>query len=201
MKIEKLNENKIKITFNRDYLENNDISIHSFMSNSIESQALFSALLDAAEKEVGFSTENYKISVEALTQNKDIFTLIVSRFSEKQIVYKPRLHVSRKLSSFENKISLYKFEDIETLFAFSKYISSVLPESIDFLDEKSSLYFYNNCYFLAINRVFLDKKTLFKITSFFAEFSEFIHISKITFQKLKEVGNMLIEKNAISKCI
>ena len=50
MKIEKLNENKIRITFNSLYLKKNNMDVHSFMSNSIESQSLFLNMLDEAEK-------------------------------------------------------------------------------------------------------------------------------------------------------
>ena len=202
MKIEKLNENKIKITFDSEYLENNHVSIHSFMSNSIESQALFLTLLDAAEKEVGFITENYKISVEALTQNKDKFTLIISRFLEKASKsLKSRLHPHRKISSFDNVTALYRFDSFEIFSAFSDYIFHENPSILEFLNEKNSLYEYNNSYFLAIDKLYLEKQILFKITSLFSEFSEYIKISKNTFQKLKEVGKLLIEKNAIYSCI
>ena len=41
MKIEKLNENKIRVTLNLDDLIERNIDYHSFMSNSIESQSIF----------------------------------------------------------------------------------------------------------------------------------------------------------------
>ena len=201
MKIEKLNENKIKITFDSKYLQDNQISIHSFMSNSIETQTLFMTLLDVAEKEVGFDTENYKITIETLTQNKDIFTLIISRFIEKnKKTSKSRLHTHRKIYTFNTNISLYKFDTLENIFAFSEYLFQKNPEIFLILQEKNSLYFYNNCYFLAIDRLCLDKKILFKITSLFTEFSDYIYISEPTFNKLKECGEMLIEKNALFCC-
>lgn len=66
MQIEKLNENKIRITLNLDDLKENNIDLHSFMANSIESQDLFYNMLDRAEKEVGFETRDYKLMIEAL---------------------------------------------------------------------------------------------------------------------------------------
>ena len=201
MKIEKLNENKIKITFDSAYLQDNQISIHTFMSNSLESQALFLTILETAEKEVGFDTKNYKITIEALTQNKDCFTLIVSRFLEKnKKIVKPRLHTYRKINVFENKISLYKFETLELFFAFSKYLFEKNLDIFLLLNEKNSLYFYNNSYFLVINKLSLDKKILFKITSLFSEFSDYIILSENSFQKLKEFGQILIQNNAIYSC-
>ena len=45
-------------------LKNNNIDFHSFMSNSKESQNLFLYILDLAEEQVGFITDNYKVSIE-----------------------------------------------------------------------------------------------------------------------------------------
>lgn len=47
-------------------LEEKNIDLHSFMSNSIESQDLFYDMLDKAEKEIGFQTKDYKLMIEAL---------------------------------------------------------------------------------------------------------------------------------------
>ena len=66
MQIEKLNENKIRITLNLEDLKENNIDLHSFMASSIESQDLFFDMLDKAEKEVGFKTKDYKLMIEAL---------------------------------------------------------------------------------------------------------------------------------------
>lgn len=201
MEIEKLNENKIKITFDSDYLQDNKISIHSFMSNSLESQALFFTLLEAAEKEVGFDTKNYKISVETLTQTKDCFTIIISRFLEKnKNKNQSRLRTCRKTTNLNNDISLYKFDSFEVFYTFSEYLFEKYLDVFLILKEKNSLYFFKNNYFLVIDKLNLDKKLLFKITSIFSEFSSYIHISENTFQKLKEFGKLLQEKNAIYSC-
>lgn len=66
LQIEKLNENKIRITLNLEDLKENNIDLHSFMASSIESQDLFYSMLDKAEKEVGFETKDYKLMIEAL---------------------------------------------------------------------------------------------------------------------------------------
>lgn len=65
MQIEKITENKIRITLNIQDLQEKNIDLHSFMSNPIESQHLFHEMLNKAEKEVGFQTNNYKLMIEA----------------------------------------------------------------------------------------------------------------------------------------
>lgn len=57
MKIEKLTENKIRIILDMQDLQEKNIDLHSFMSDSLESQDLFYDMLDKAEKEVRFSNK------------------------------------------------------------------------------------------------------------------------------------------------
>ena len=102
MQIEKLNENKIRITLNLDDLEENNIDLHSFMSNSIESQDLFYNMLDKAEKEIGFETKNYKLMIEAIAVPEGKFVLTVTRFSpEKE--QKKKVKARRKSITSEKK--------------------------------------------------------------------------------------------------
>jgi len=83
MKIEKLNENKIRIIFNNKDLEENNIDLHSFMSNSIETQTLFLDLLDEADKKLGFNTDNHKIAIEILSLNNNSFVLTITRLDDR----------------------------------------------------------------------------------------------------------------------
>ena len=41
MKFEKINDNQMRVIISIQDLEDNDISLHDFMSNSLESQDLF----------------------------------------------------------------------------------------------------------------------------------------------------------------
>lgn len=70
MRIEKLTENKIRITLNLDDLKENNIDLHDFMANSPETQDLFLNMLDKAESEIGFITKNYKLMIEALATSE-----------------------------------------------------------------------------------------------------------------------------------
>ena len=79
MKIEKLNENKIKITLSIHDLEEKDINFHDFMSNPIETQDLFLLMLQEAEEKVGFKTKNCKVKIEALAMTEDNFVLTITK--------------------------------------------------------------------------------------------------------------------------
>lgn len=79
MKIEKVNENKIKISFDYSELEENNISVHSFLSNSYSTQKLFLAILDIANEEFGFNAKNCKISYETISFDNKEFLVIITK--------------------------------------------------------------------------------------------------------------------------
>ena len=130
MKIEKLNENKLKITLSIDDLEERNINLHSFMYNSPESQDLFMELLQEAEKECGFNVDDSMIYVEASTTGSGNFTLLVTKTSEKaplsekisKIKDKPKqnFRLKRKTTPLKSDNTIYVFETFDDICEFCK---------------------------------------------------------------------------------
>ena len=200
MHIEKLNENKIKITLNLDDLKENNIDLHSFMSNSIESQDLFYDMLDKAEKEVGFETKNYKLMIEALAIPEGKFILTVTRFSpEKE--QKKKVRARRRSIVSESKLSIYKFNNFEDYITFCDYARKRLNDSTYTKLKKSTLYKYNSKYYLRIQINNLDLNTFKAIHCLIIEFAVLISNSDIFERKLIEYGNVIFKSNAILNCV
>ena len=82
MKLEKINETKLKIIFDSHELEENNISVHSFLSNSLESQKLFLAILDIANEDLGFDTINSRISYEAISFDNKQFIIFSYKYEK-----------------------------------------------------------------------------------------------------------------------
>ena len=80
MKIEKLNENKVRITLNLEDLRDRNIDYQSFMARPIETQDIFFDMLDIAEQEVGFQINDSRFAIEviALKDGRFIFTITKS---------------------------------------------------------------------------------------------------------------------------
>ena len=112
MKIEKITENKIRIILSLSDLEEEHIDLHSFMSNSAESQALFCSLLSKAEKEVGFHTKDYKLMIEAIAIPEGNFILTVTRLPEKE-QSKKQVKIKRKTSVINNSLVIYSFNSFD----------------------------------------------------------------------------------------
>ena len=111
MKIEKLDENKIKITLDYNDLQENNIDFHSFMTNSTQTKALLLKILEQAEENLNFKTDNYKLEFNTVALTNGIFILTITR-SEPNIKIKKaseKIHIRRKSNSLHPTFSIYKF--------------------------------------------------------------------------------------------
>lgn len=193
MKIEKLNENKIRITFNTTYLQKNNVDIHSFMANSIESQSLFLNMLDEAEKEVGFISDNYKLSIEAIALSNGTFILTVTRI-EKENLKSVRVQARRKSNCPESNFVIYKFLSFDDFCNFKNFLGISAPELSENISNSNLLYKYDNCFFLILQNI--SSEYICKIAGIISEFADFVGSSDLIMGKIKECG-LLVNKNII----
>lgn len=167
MRIEKLDDDKLKIMFNSQELEENDISIHSFLSGSTEAQKLFLAILDIANEEFGFDINNCNISSETISFGNKDFVIFVTKslinskicensnkispynllelinqdHTDNNLSFLPPLKKYECESELENII--YKFSSLEEVFNFCKYANISIPVK----NLSSSLYKCNDYFF------------------------------------------------------
>lgn len=194
MKIEKLNENKIRIMFNHTDLKENNVDVHSFMSNSIESQRFFLSILDLAEQEVGFITDDYKLCIDALALNNGNFIVTVTRI-EKEILKSTRVQPRRKENPI-NDIVIYKFSNLDDFLSFENCLSIGFPNFADYFSKFSYLYEYQNLFFLIFENC--KNNDFSKIFCIVSEFASSLQSSQFAVDKIKEYGN-LVSPNAIHK--
>lgn len=205
MKIEKLNENKIRITLNMKDLMEKNIDLHSFMSNSIESQDIFLSLLDKADEEVGFSTDGCRLMIEALALKDGHFVLTITKFEhaeERTIPKKKNLHIKRKNPEVNFEKTIYSFESFDSFCDFCNFLKNVLSKKqiIEFA-KTSDLYEYNSNYYLVFTNIDTNSSSLNYICSAITEFAHFVNSSELFERKLKEYGKLVIKTSALSTCI
>lgn len=205
MKFEKVNNDKIKVTLNTADLEANDIDLHSFMSNSSETQSLFLSVLDKAAKDYGFSTENYRLRVETLALENGSFLLTITRskISESGVTkpsVRKRFRVSRKMPGALSSSLMYKFNTFEDFCGFVEFLSvSGLP-NVDKISKTSMLYSYNNFYYLVFSNINPKYPSLKAIYSLIVEFGTYIEYSDAFMAKLHECGSLIIKDHALKVC-
>ena len=210
MKLEKINETKLKIIFDSHELEENNISVHSFLSNSLESQKLFLAILDIANEDLGFDTINSRISYEAISFDNKQFIIFITKldsclknnnFSSFDITNFKTIPISFRDIAIPQNSNLvettffYFFHTLDELFDFCDYTNSLNI----FFNFENSLYQYNDIFFIELNTKNLSIIQINNLFSFLAEFNTAYILSEFTKVKLKEVSTLLITNNAIQK--
>ena len=204
MKIEKLNENKIRITLNIDDLKEKDIDLHTFMSNSIESQKIFLDMLDEAEKEVGFVTDDYKIMIEALALANGSFVLTITKIDTGTSTEKRRfkkVNIKRKVQDLTSSIAIYKFHSFDDFCKFCKIFKTYTYKNIEMISKKMSLYFYNQEYYLLINNINCNAPITKCFINTVVEHALPVHAANLFIGKLQEYGKIIMKNNAINTCL
>ena len=204
MNIEKLNENKIRITLNMEDLKSKKVDFHSFMSNSIESQKLFLDMLEEEEKKVGFVTDDYRIMVEALALANGNFIFTITRslpeFSSEK-TKKKKVHIKRKTNYLNKNKSIYYFQNFDDFYLFCHSLNTTMPNKYEDIIQNTSLYYYKNNYYLIFSNVNENPKLAKSISSIISEFGCFVNSSELFERKLKEYGNEIIKESAITTCL
>ena len=124
MKIEKLTENKIRIILNIEDLESNNLDFDSVINNTPETQTLILSILNKAEKEVDFYTQDCKILVEAISSFDGNFVFTITKtssytsnipsFSRKKPIAK------RKSLKIDSNTIIYSFRNFDEFCEFCK---------------------------------------------------------------------------------
>ena len=200
MKIEKITDNKIRIILNLDDLKAKNIDLHSFMSNSIESQSLFYDMLNEAEKTVGFYTKDSKILIEAIASSEGFFIFTITKVEEESQKRKS-LRIKRKTSNTNYKKAIYKFESFDEFCNFCTYLNNNNYKNIDNYAKNTSLYLYNNLYFLIIYNVNINYPNINGISALITEFAKNINHPENFESKLIEYGKPIMKRNALKRSI
>ena len=207
MKFEKVNNDKIKITLSMADLEANDIDLHSFMSNSSETQSLFLSVLDKAERDYGFCTDNYRLRVETLALDNGGFILTITRIKESGKVNaaslgkkKPRVSRKSPSSNIQFASLVYRFNSFDDFCEFVNFLHNSNLSSASRLAKNITLYSYNNYFYLILSNLNLKYSNWKEFYSSVVEFGTYITPNFSFIAKICEVGKIVVKNNAIKTC-
>ncbi len=79
MKIERVNENQIRCTLNKDDLASRQLKISELAYGSDKAKELFRDMMQQASYEVGFDAEDIPLMIEAIPISADCIVLIVTK--------------------------------------------------------------------------------------------------------------------------
>lgn len=201
MKIEKINENKIKITLSERDLEERNLDFKSLRYNSPETQNLFWDMMKKAETEHGFTASNCQLFVEAASVMDGHFIVTITKMPD--IASIPRVPYIKGKSSPSNlkikKKSLSNPTICIVKFASSDDLYDAASVSTLVNNLPATLYLYNKSYYLLLKPNISQVKLLPRVLFLLSEYGEIVYNSAYMEGILDEYGDKIISKNALKK--
>ncbi len=126
MRIERINDNKLRVFLSFDDLEDRDIDLDSFNYNTPETQELFWDLMEQAEVELGFDAMESQLCVEAVTDVDHGFVITITRMDDegefesiqkfiKNRYKRKELTPRKKAPALASTVAIYGFADFDTI--------------------------------------------------------------------------------------
>lgn len=201
MKIEKINENKIKVTISLNDLEERNLDFNSLNYNSPAAQELFWDMMEQAEVLFGFNASDSQLVIEASPDTDYGFVVTITKLDEdgdfesiqkyiKNKFRKTDLKVKKKNRKICSTIMIYSFENFEDLCELCKRIKPMY-------NGDSSLYKCVNTYYLVLtrNNYIISNPKLFE--TIINEYGDKVRNVGFYEGYLSEYGTRIIEYNAI----
>lgn len=199
MRVEKVSDNKVKITLTLEELEKRDISLAEIEKNASIAKELFIDLIEESNLDEDFALENSQLFIEASSDNSNLFIVTITRIDD--------IPEFRKYSNSNNKVkntrknvhykvdsNIYWFNNMDCLLDFCN-----VAKKEDLFFGRNSLYKYNESYFILFNKTTVKNKRFLKTFVFLSEFCESYFATEILNAAVKEKSKLIIKSNAIQK--
>ena len=183
MKVEKINNNKVKITLTFEELEKRDINVKDIEKNSEIAKNLFVELIEA-------SSDNNNLFVVTITKVDNIPDLKKYSLLEKKVKNSKKsksIITNYKVDSF-----IYSFKSIDNILALCE---NAKAEKLFF--GKNSLYKYNDIYFIIFANSSIKNKKFLKTFVFLSEYCENYYSYNMFSSAIQEKSKLIIANNAL----
>lgn len=202
MKVEKINENKVKITLSIDELAQRHITLKDLEKDTIKAKKLFLELIEESNLEASFIFEHAQLFVEASTDSNDFFTVTITKIDDfpdltkynlldegfdKKTISKP----SSKLL-YPINFNIFSFENIDNILS----MCDILKRNKLFLG-KSSLYKLDNKYFLIFSKYSIKNVKFLKTYAILNEFCLNTYESELYEISIQEKAKLIIANKAL----
>jgi len=201
LKIEKISENKIKITISVDDLIERNIDLDSLNYNSPAAQELFWDMMEQAEEEFGFNISDSQLVIEPIPDMEDGFIITITKLDEdgdfesihkyiKNRYKKSDLRSKRKGRRLYTSVCIYSFSSFDDLCALSKIIQNIYSG-------ESTLYKYKSTYYLLLTRSNFTVSNIKLFDILMSEYGSKVPNASFYEGYLNEYGEKIAASNAI----
>ena len=183
MILDKIDEKRLLIALSNEDMDLLDITFKQLDWKNDYSREIIKNLLIRAEHEIGFSSDNSKLLIEAIPQTSGCFVLIT--------LLSNKLKRPRKTYKIKNdaKPYIFHFKDVEDLFSAIERIYENQPYFSDSTVIEASESYYAVLY---VNNSFSSK-----IQAIISEYGDLVGKSNLLVSRLFEKGNVIFENHAV----
>ncbi|GAE88605.1 adaptor protein MecA [Acetivibrio straminisolvens] len=201
MKIERINENKIKVTISIDDLVERNIDLDTLNYNTPAAQELFWDMMEQAEMQFGFDASDSQICVEAIPDSDEGFVIIITKLDEdgefesiqkyiKNKFKRSDLRVKRKNYRVSSSIVIYFFNNFDDLCLLCQKLRQIYSG-------ESTLYKLKGVYYLLLTKNSWTVENLKSFELIMNEFGKKVNNSNFYEGYLNEHAEKIIEYNAV----
>lgn len=198
MRIEKVNENVLRVTITLNDLEERNIDLGSLNYNSPAAQELFWDMMEKAEEEYGFASGDSQLIFEASPENEEGFVVTITKVDaegefesiQKYIKSKYKnseLRQKKKKSKVCSTLKIYCFNSLDDVCHLAKQIIAVYSG-------ESALYRCRDSYYLLMGGTPSNSQSL---DILMCEYSAAINNPGFFEGYLNEYGEKIIGENAV----
>ncbi len=207
MKIEKINENKIKIILTFDELENRNISLTEISKNTNIAQDFFITLLEESNLEEDFIIDDSHLFIEAASDNNNLFIITITKINDIPELKKYSLMENKNIKKIKKKpkckSNIIKYKVDSYIYSFSS-IDTILKLCEQSKKEKlffgrNSLYKYQNNYFLIFSKNSVKNDKFLKTYVFLSEFCDNYYSLDLYETTLIEKSRLIIKDYALQR--
>ena len=196
MKIEKINDNKLKILLTNDDLKERNIKMAELAFGSEKTRDLFKEMINIAADEYDFDADDSQLMIEAIPISLEAIVNIVTKKDEEQKIVMHRKKKKNKESSSAKVVgientSIYEFNTIDDICLVAKVLYSRF-------NGESILVKKGNKYFLILqNNNSCDEITDEELEIIIGEYGKRHIVNSISKAYLFEHGEIIIKENAV----
>ncbi|WP_010251434.1 adaptor protein MecA [Acetivibrio cellulolyticus] len=201
MKIEKINDNKIKVTISLSDLQERNIDFEALNYNSPATQELFWDMMEQAEIQFGFNTSESQLAIEASPDDSDGFVIFISKLDEdsdfesiqkyiKNKFKKSDLRVKKKSQKVCSSIIIYSFEHFDHILSLCNRIKLMYTG-------ESTLYKLKSTYYMVLTKNTFSVDSIKYFESLLNEYGSRVSNTSYYEGYLEEYADKIAEYNAV----
>lgn len=194
MKVEKINENKVKIILSFEELEMRNITLYDIEKNNSAAKKLFTSLIEESNLDEEFELEDSQLFIEASSDNTNTFILTITRTDDLPDLNNYTKKETPQLYKIDSR--LYEFSSIDVILDFCQMAKN---ENLFF--GQNTLYKYENKYFILFSETAIKNKKFIKTYVMLSEYCSRYFSYDLFYNTIIEKSKIVVSNRALQKLI